>query len=92
MQAKKKRLTLDIDAAVHQRLKAAAVLKDVSMRQYCETAIERELDKDEAEERRPKGFNYSWLAAKREEILGNRKFSGDSTEYIRQARESRNIC
>ena len=91
MQAKKKRLTLDLDAAVHQRLKAAAVLKDVSMRQYCETAIERELDKDEAEERRPRGFNFSRLEAKRDALMGDRKFSGDSTEYIRQARESRTI-
>ena len=49
MQAKKKRLTLDMDPAFQRRLKATAALKGVSMRQYCLTAIDRELDKDEVD-------------------------------------------
>ncbi len=47
MQAKKKRLTLDMDPAFQRRLKATAALKGISMRQYCLTAIDRELAKDE---------------------------------------------
>ena len=49
MQAKKKRLTLDMDPAFQRRLKATAALKGISMRQYCLTAIEGELDKDEVD-------------------------------------------
>lgn len=47
MQAKKKRLTLDMDPAFQRRLKATAALKGISMRRYCLTAIEGELAKDE---------------------------------------------
>lgn len=49
MQAKKKRLTLDMDPAFQRRLKATAALKGVSMRQYCLTAIDGELSKDEVD-------------------------------------------
>ena len=48
MQVKKKRLTLDLDPPVHRRLKAVAALKGISMRQYCLTAIDKELALDEA--------------------------------------------
>ena len=48
MEAKKKRLTLDLDPALQRRLKAVAALKGISMRQYCQTAIDRELVRDEA--------------------------------------------
>ncbi len=91
MKAEKKRLTLDIDAPVQRRLKAVAALKGVSMRQYCQTAIERELSKDESSDQRPSGFRFSELEARRDEILGDRVFQGDSVELIRQARDSRNI-
>ena len=49
MEVKKKRLTLDLDPAFQRRLKVIAALKGVSMRRYCQTAIDRELTKDEAE-------------------------------------------
>lgn len=49
MQAKKKRLTIDMDPAFQRRLKATAALKGVSMREYCLTAIDRELNKDEVD-------------------------------------------
>ena len=48
MEAKKKPLTLDLDPPVQRRLKAVAAIKGISMRQYCLTAIGRELAKDEA--------------------------------------------
>ena len=43
----KKRLTLDLDAPLQRRLKAVAALKGVSMRQYCQTAIEKQLSQDD---------------------------------------------
>ena len=43
MEAKKKRLTLDLDPTFQRRLKAIAALKGVSMRGYCQAAIDREL-------------------------------------------------
>ena len=49
IKAKKKRLTLDLDPAFQRRLKVTAALKGVSMRRYCQNAIDRELTEDEAE-------------------------------------------
>ena len=94
MEAKKKRLTLDLDPPVQRRLKAVAALKGVSMRHYCLTAIDKELAKDEANGLpglSPSRFSFTRLEAGRDEILGNREFSGDSVELIQEARESRDI-
>jgi hypothetical protein len=49
MDNKKKRLTLDLDPPLQRRLKAVTALKGISMRQYCQAAIEKELTKDEAQ-------------------------------------------
>ena len=91
MTVEKKRLTLDLDAPVQRRLKAVAALKGVSMRLYCQTAIERELANDEAQGLLSGRFSFAKLEASRDEILGDRVFQGDSVEFIRQSRESRNI-
>ena len=48
MEPKKKRLTLDLGPQLQRRLKSVAALNGISMRQYCQTAISRELAKDEA--------------------------------------------
>ena len=47
MEAKKKRLTLDLEPTFQRRLKVVAAIKGVTMRQYCHTAIDRELANDE---------------------------------------------
>ena len=91
MTVEKKRLTLDLDAPIQRRLKAVAALKGVSMRLYCQTAIERELAKDEGDGLLSGRFSFAKLEASRDEILVDRVFQGDSVEIIRQARESRNI-
>lgn len=49
MKSGKKRLTLDLDVPFQRRLKVTAALRGVSMRQYCLVAIEKELDKQEAD-------------------------------------------
>ena len=91
MTVEKKRLTLDLDAPVQRRLKAVAALKGVSMPLYCQKAIERELANDEAQGLLSGRFSFAKLEASRDEILGDRVFQGDSVEFIRQSRESRNI-
>ena len=41
MEPKKKRLTLDLAPEFQRRLKVVAALKGMSMRQYCQTAIDK---------------------------------------------------
>ncbi len=49
MKSEKKRFTLDLDVPFQRRLKVIAALRGVSMRQYCLVAIEKELDKEDAD-------------------------------------------
>ena len=90
MQAKKKRLTLDLDPPMQRRLKAVAALKGISMRQYCLTAIGQELDRDESNGvlGKPDG-RFEELLALRKEIFGDRVLPGSSVDLIREAREIR---
>ena len=90
MEVKKKRLTLDLDPALQRRLKTVAALKGVSMRQYCQDAIEKELAKDDgASELGRPSFTIERMLALKNEIFQGRKLPGDSVEFIREARESR---
>ena len=88
----KKRLTLDLDAPLQRRLKAVAALKGVSMRQYCQAAIERELDEDEATGASEKPLalsNTERLRQLQKDIFGDRVLPGDSVDIIREMREER---
>ena len=88
----KKRLTLDVDASLQRRLKVVAALKGVSMRQYCEAAIERELARDEVQRVPSLPFGreaVERLAAIRQGPPGGGVFDGDSADFIREAREER---
>ena len=92
MEAKKKRLTLDLDPAFQRRLKVIAALKGVSMRRYCQTAIDRELTKDEAEGASGRRFDresFERVVERREQLFGGRPLPGDSVDLIREARELR---
>ena len=94
MEPKKKRLTLDLDPQLQRRLKSVAALKGISMRQYCQTAISKELAKDEAIGVTSLPFGHEaldCLDALRKEIFGGKILPGDSVEFIRETRESRNI-
>lgn len=92
MSTKKKRLTLDLDPAFQRRLKAISALKGVSMRGYCQAAIDRELASDEANglggllTDKP---DHELFAELQQEIFGDKTLPGDSSELIRQAREIR---
>jgi hypothetical protein len=92
MEPKKKRLTLDLAPEFQRRLKVVAALKGISMRQYCLTAIGRELAKDEAAGVTILPFGHEALDrldALRKEIVGDDVLPGDSVELIRETRESR---
>lgn len=92
MEVKKKRLTLDLDPGFQRRLKSIAALKGMSMRGYCQAAIDRELTKDEAESEIGKGFDrqsFERLVARREGLFGGMPLAGDSVDLIRKAREIR---
>ncbi len=92
MASGKKRLSLELDAPLQQRLKAAAELKGVSMRQYCQKAIEKELDGDEPAQvpnKRPQFSRAERFAALQEKHFGDRVLPGNSVDLIREAREMR---
>ena len=92
METKKKRLTLDLDPAFQRRLKAISALKGVSMRGYCQAAIDRELTRDEANglggllAYKP---DHELFAELQKEIFGDRTLPGNSADLIREAREIR---
>jgi len=47
---KRKRLTLDLEIGFQRRLKSRAALKGVTMRQYCLSAIEKQMAEDAGRE------------------------------------------
>ena len=92
MEEKKKRLTLDLDAPVQRRLKAVAALKGVSMRQYCQTAIEKQLSQEESDGgsmRTRKHVTVDDLRALHKRLYGDKVFPGNSVDIIREEREKR---
>lgn len=93
MDTKRKRLTLDMDESMQRRLKAVAALKGISMRQYCLTAIDKELVKDANDGKSERAFDreaFERRIAHRDALLEGRSLSGDSAALIREAREARN--
>ena len=94
MDTKRKRLTLDLAPTFQRRLEAIAALKGVSMRRYCQDAIDRELTKDEANgmggllSAKP---DHELFAELRQEIFGGKPLPESSADLIRQAREIRDV-
>lgn len=92
MEVKKKRLTLDLEPTFQRRLEVVAALKGVTMRQYCYTAIDRELAQDEAQGIAAPASSRS-DAGRFEELqqkyFGDSKLPGSGAEFIREAREAR---
>ena len=92
MEAKRKRLTLDMEAPMHRRLKAVAAIKGVSMRHYCLTAIDKELAVDEttaATALSPHRSDAERFAELQKKYFGDRVLPGSSVDLIREAREIR---
>ena len=92
MEPKRKRLTLDLDPTFQRRLKAIAALKGVSMRGYCQAAIDRELAQDEANgmaallSDKP---DHELFADLRQEIFRGKPLSGSAADLIHEARQIR---
>ena len=92
MDSKKKRLTLDLEPTLQRRLKAVTALQGISMRQYCQAAIEKDLAKDEAQGLMALPFGQEALdrlEALQSKIFQGQMLPGDSAELIREARASR---
>ena len=84
MEAKRKRLTLDLDPPVQRRLKTIAAIKGISMRQYCLTAITRELSKDESQGIIYLPFGHEALDrldTLRKEIFGDKILPGELSGF-----------
>ena len=93
MEAQKVRLTLDLDPAFQHRLKAIAALKGVSLQEYCQAAVDRELTKDEVgtvERLTSDMSDHEMFAQLRKEIFGGKLLPGSSADLIREARAIRN--
>ena len=88
-------ITLSVDAAIHDRLKAAAALRGDSVDEYCLYAIDRQLSEDDGGPRTTgKPLTHATLDkfyARRKEILGDKKFPGNSADVIREMREERTL-
>ncbi len=89
---KRKRLTLDIEEGLQRRLKAAAALQGISMREFCEGAFEDAVSKqwsDDNSKGLSNGLTVAELIARSRERLGGRRFPGNSADIIREERELR---
>lgn len=92
MQDQKIKLTLNLDPDLQRRLKAVADFKGVSVGGYCQTVIEKELTKDEANGRPGLSSgkqDHEMFAELRMEIFKGKRLPGDSAEFIREARRMR---
>ena len=92
MATARKRLTLDIDPNLQRRLKAAAALKGITMREFCERAFEDAVSNDEPTEaldREARLQALDELTALRKKTFGGKKLPGNSADIIREERELR---
>lgn len=87
-------LTLTIDVSLSEQIEQAAAGEGVGVERYCVKAIEDELAKDSqtVPVEKPKGKrSIRDVIAWRNETFGDRVFARDSVDYIREAREIRNV-
>ena len=91
------KIAVSVDAATRDRLKAVAELEGVSVDEYCQYAIDRQLSEDDGglrTKRKGKGLTVEDLEkfyARRKERLGGKKFAGNSADVIREMREERTM-
>ena len=84
-----KRINLDIDPGLEERLKLAAADQGVSISEYCIQAVKRALESSNVPQ--PPSITREWLeetSALRTRIFQGRTTS-DSVELIREARRDR---
>ena len=86
------RFTLDMTPDLRMRLKIAAARKDITMREYCLSAIGQQLAREELEVITSGNFSSKAIEEAKmlqESIFGNSRLPDDSAELIRQIREER---
>lgn len=87
----KKRLTVEVSAAIHKKLEDIASLKAETVEQYCFSAILDALSRDETNGVKQRKTLAEWaedLKARQKELYGDRVLS-DGVEDLRQARQIR---
>ena len=97
--ASNKQITIIVDAETSERLEAAAILEGVSVVDYCREAIEFQLDEDangggrraKTEGKRLTPEMVERFYARRKELIGDKKFPGNSADVIREMREERAV-
>ena len=88
----KSRFTLDMTPELRTRLKIAAARKSITMRQYCLTAVEQQLDREEVGVLASGTFNQETVEKARalqKSVFGKSRLADESAELIRQARDER---
>ena len=89
MEAKKKRLTLELAPDVQERLQAAAARKGVSILLYCRAAIDKELAEDEPDGALRPRMTIEDVIAWQKKTYGDQILPGSSVDLIHEAREER---
>lgn len=87
------RLTIDISPQMRRRIKAAAALRDMTVREYVERILEEAVPEEPALEQtarhRISPEAVERLFRTRDRIMRGRVFTDDSTDLLREAREER---
>ena len=92
----RKRITISVDAETNERLETAAAEEGVSVSEFCRDIVEVELHYAEMGDRRRKSKPLSRetlerFYARRKELMGDKKFPGNSADIIREMREERSL-
>ncbi|HEX6799324.1 MAG TPA: hypothetical protein VF116_16565 [Ktedonobacterales bacterium] len=94
--SKRPRLTIDISPQLRRRIKAAAALRDMTVREYVAQILEeavpeepagREGQTEHLHRLSPEGVQRLFETSKR--IMRGRVFTDDSTDLLSEAREER---
>ena len=88
-----KRLILEVNPTVRERLREVAIRRGVSIGELCIAAIERELDDEEVNSTNcaARPYDFDDLFAYRDHLLGDQFFPGNSVDSIREGRALRTI-
>lgn len=91
--SKRPRLTIDISPQMRRRIKAAAALRDMTVREYVERILEEAVPEAPAREEAPRHRitpeAVERLFRTRDRIMRGRVFTDDSTDLLNEAREER---
>ena len=88
-----RKLTLEVQASVRDRLLEIAKHKGVGIGEVCLDAFEREIAENEINPvaPAPQPYDFDDLFAFRDYLLGDQFFPGDSVDIIREGRALRTI-